>query len=452
MKEGLNMSENISAKKSTRIGGLPVPVFIVVVLACFAAMLLGIVEDKLMGGFAVTLTLGVGLTWVGNNTPVLKNYGFGSILAILLPATLMYVGIIPADIGKLVKNFFSGYDFVSFVVPGLLIGSVLAMDRKTLINAGIRFIVPMLGSLVITTLVMGAFGVLIGYGFTETMLFITGPVLGAGVGASAVPLAGIYAGITGQKPEFYLTTLTSSVMIANILTILTAAVLGSVGGRKPNFIVKGFSGTKEGDILRPMKGETRFTEEQLNEVVADSNTTTFTRLGTGFLMSCGIYAAALMVKMVFPTFHHYVYMVVIAIILKLAKALPKDVEDATGDWSLFFGKIMVPTLLVSISLGVLNIGQLLGLLTDWKFLLLNVLTVLTVLVVSGTLSYLFGFYLVEGSIMSGLGLADMGGTGDVAVLTAANKMYLLPFLTVSTRIGGSINLVWCTLLAGMLLK
>jgi malate:Na+ symporter len=44
----------------------------------------------------------------------------------------------------------------------------------------------------------------------------------------------------------------------------------------------------------------------------------------------------------------------------------------------------------------------------------------------------------------------MGGTGDLAILGAANRRELLPFSTVATRTGGAIILIVASLVSGLL--
>ena len=49
-----------------------------------------------------------------------------------------------------------------------------------------------------------------------------------------------------------------------------------------------------------------------------------------------------------------------------------------------------------------------------------------------------GFYFIESAITAGLCMTNMGGTGDVAVLSACKRMQLMPFARISTSIGGAL--------------
>ena len=55
--------------------------------------------------------------------------------------------------------------------------------------------------------------------------------------------------------------------------------------------------------------------------------------------------------------------------------------------------------------------------------------------------YLFKLWPLEASITAALCSCDVGGSGDIAILSASNRMQLLPFSSISTRIGGALMIL-----------
>ena len=84
------------------------------------------------------------------------------------------------------------------------------------------------------------------------------------------------------------------------------------------------------------------------------------------------------------------------------------------------------------------------------YLLICVSIILTVTLVSGFLGKCVGFYPIESSITAGLCTDSMGGTGNIAVLSASNRMELIPFAQMATRLGGAMILIVASFLIHVL--
>jgi len=327
------------------------------------------------------------------------------------------------------------------------VGSILAMKRSILMKAGARFFLPMIGTLLVVILLTGVMGQATGYGFAEGALMTSGPIMGAGMGMAAIPLSEVYANAAGGNAENYLSILSAAVMLANIMTILAAAVLSSMGKRNPDMFFKGFSG--EGKILRAEGKDLEsadFTDQDEN-----GDSTLYKDLGIGFLTAGTVFVAGRILGSYTPMIHPFLWMVIISAVCKIFNLLPTAVEFGCNQWNKFITKVLTPCMLSAIGLSMIDLGKVLSLLSDVRFLLLCAVTVILAIVVAGALGYFCGFYFVESAIMAGIGLADMGGTGDIAVLSAANRMNLLPFLQISSRIGGALDIFILTMLAQHLL-
>ena len=85
------------------------------------------------------------------------------------------------------------------------------------------------------------------------------------------------------------------------------------------------------------------------------------------------------------------------------------------------------------------------------YMLLVLVVVVCVSIGAGMGGSLVGFSPVESAITAGLCTTNMGGTGDIAVLSAAKRMELLPFAQIATRICGALILIVASILTKVLL-
>ena len=60
---------------------------------------------------------------------------------------------------------------------------------------------------------------------------------------------------------------------------------------------------------------------------------------------------------------------------------------------------------------------------------------------SGLVGKLVGFYPIDAAVTAGLCMANRGGAGDIAVLGAAQRLELISYAQLSSRVGGGIVLI-----------
>lgn len=172
-------------------------------------------------------------------------------------------------------------------------------------------------------------------------------------------------------------------------------------------------------------------------------------MGTGLLFSITFFTIGALINKIFPNVHAYAFMIIIVVICKIIGFIPGKYEYVAVQWGQFVMKNFTHALLAGIGIALLDL-KVLGASLSPQFLVICVVIIMTVALVAGLLGKLAGFYPVESSITAGLCTNSMGGTGNIAVLSAAERMELIPFAQMATRLGGAMILISSSFLIQLL--
>lgn len=411
--------------KEVKIMGLSIPVyFILAIIVVFAAEM-EILPANMVGALAIMLVLGGVFSLLGSKIPIIRSYlGGGAVFCIFASSALASFGILPTSVVENCKDFMNNVGFLDFYISALITGSILGMNRDLLKKAAVRFLPVSFISMACAMLAGGLVGMLMGRGFGESILYIAMPMMSGGMGAGVTPLSQIYANATGLDQADIISQMIPASAIGNVLAIISAALIAKIGASVPSLNGNG--------KLMDMPEEKKKS--------ASSGKFDITTMGTGLLFSCGFFTIGTLISKIFPSVHAYAFMIIIVVIFKLLGIIPEKYENMAVQWGQFVMKNFTNALLAGIGLALLDLKVLGAALTP-SFLITCIAIIITVAIVSGFLGKLFGFYPVEASITAGLCTNSMGGTGNIAVLSAANRMELIPFAQMATRLGGALVLI-----------
>lgn len=424
-----------------KIAGMPYLYFGALFATFLIAAFTDNLPDSMLVGFGVTVVLGGLLMMIGQLVPKVRDFGLPTLLCTFVPAILIYAGVMPQSVPPVVTNFLDGYGFLDFFVVAVIAGSVLGMPRALLMKAGPRFLIPLLGCIVITFVIIGSVAFILGFGFLDGILFVAGPIMAGGLGVGAIPMSQMYAAQTGQDASFFMADLMAALVIGNIFCIVFAGILNGIGRTGKQWFV-GFNGNGELMRIRGRKNELTLPKKK--------SSATFQNLGIGVAISAGLFILGTLLGAIMPFLHPYAWTIIAAAIIKIFRLFPRELEEASTDWGDLMTSYFLPALLVAVSITYIDISEVLGAITDPIFMGLTILTVMTAGLVAGALGWLLKFNFVEAAVTPGLVMADTGGSGDVAVLSAANRIHLMPFAALSTRLGGAVNLFLVSLLVPFL--
>jgi malate:Na+ symporter len=413
-----------------RIGVIPLPVVIALLAVIGYFLYRGKLPTEVCMMIAV---LGVGgflCGELGKRLPVLRDIGGGAILATFVPSALVFYKVLPAAIAKPVTDFTQSTQFLYLFIAAIIVGSILGMDRTVLIRGFLKTFVPLgLGS--IAALVVGTgVGAALGLGVRHSLLYVVIPIMSGGVGEGAIPLSMGYADILHRKQGDIFAEVLPAVMLASLTAILLSGALNRFGKRYPQF-------TGEGRLQPGEHDDPAIAQEDV-AVTIDVE-----QVAAAGSFAIALYLIGLVGKEAYG-FPAPVAMLFLAVIANLTSAVPKRMQDGANVVYRFFRVAVTYPLLFAIGVALTPWDKLMAAL-HWQNIVTIVSTVVTLMTTGWFVGRWMKLYPLESAIVNACH-SGQGGTGDVAILTAANRMQLMPFAQIATRIGGAIT-VTLTLLA-----
>ncbi len=406
-----------------RVGIVPLPVALVVVGLAAAFVQTGDAPSDILMNIAVLATGGFLCAEVGKRLPWLRNLGFAAILATFVPSYLVYAHLLPAPLIRSISDFTETSNFLYLFIASIIVGSILGMDRRVLIAGFVKIFVPLILGSVAALAVGCAVGTALGLGFQHTLFKIVVPIMAGGVGEGAIPLSVGYAQITHLPQGDYFAEILPSVMLGSLTAILLAGALNFVGRRYPRLTGEGRLQPGEHDV--PLEGEGAV------QVAPSAQT-----VGAAVVLVVTLYLVGVLAQRLW----HWpapVVMLALAVAFKLGRLASPSLEQGAYANYQFFSNCVTYPLLFAIGVSKTPWAKLMA-----AFNLPTIATIVaTVITLMGTgfvVARFVAMYPIEAAIVNACH-SGQGGTGDVAILTASNRMQLMPFAQIATRIGGAIT-------------
>ncbi|WP_220738909.1 2-hydroxycarboxylate transporter family protein [Leuconostoc miyukkimchii] len=406
-----------------KISGVSLPLYILMIVILAITIALNKLPLNMLGLTLLLVLLGHLFYYIGNILPIFKSYlGGGSVFTIFASAALASTGVIPSNIVGATKTFLNEQGLLDFYIAALIVGAILGMNRNLLLKAAVRFIPVSLASMVIGFFSVGLVGMALGLGFGHSVMFVSMPMMAGGIGAGAVPLSHIYSQGLGVSSGTMFSQLIPAVTLGNVMAVIGAALIAKIGA---NTKYDGHG------VLLPI------TENEKTQPIKNLDAT---RIGIGMMIAFSFFLVGTILNSFIPKVHTYAFIIILVILVKGFNLIPKHLEESVVMFNQVIMNNLTHAVLAGIGLALIDLGVLQQSLT-WKFVVLTLTSVLVMGISSALIGKLFGLYPVESAIAAGMCDNSMGGTGNVAVLSASNRMSMIAFAQMGNRMGGAIVLV-----------
>jgi len=420
-----------------KVGIIPLPLFVLAGALIAVDCLSGTLKSDIVVMVATLAFFGFACGEFGKRLPVVGRLGAAAICATFIPSALVYYGLLPDIVVTSTTQFYKSTNILYLYICCIIVGSIMSMNRTVLIQGFLRIFFPMLCGEIVGMIVGMGVGLALGLEPFQIFFFIILPIMAGGVGEGAIPLSIGYAALLHMDQGVALGRILPMVMLGGVTAIIISGCLNQLGKRYPHL-------TGEGQLMPNM---TNVEPEPLQSVF--SGKVDVTAIASGALLAVLLYMVGMLGQKL-TGLPAPVGMLFLAVLVKLVNGVSPRILAGSQVVYRFFRTAVTYPVLFAVGVAI----------TPWH-ILVTAFTLTNLLVIISTVSALVatGFFVGKKIGMHPIDVAivsccqsGQGGTGDVAILTAGNRMGLMPFAQIATRIGGAINVSLSLLLLSHFLK
>ncbi|KAA9354547.1 MULTISPECIES: 2-hydroxycarboxylate transporter family protein [Ochrobactrum] len=408
--------------QSIRIGVVPLPIYMLLTLLIIGFVSIDKVSSDLTMAIGILSVGGFFFMELGRRIPILGLMGGAAIMTFVVPSAAVFYGFIPPSVASAVTAFCKQSNFLYLYISAIIVGSIISMDRQVLVEGFLKILLPLAAGSIVALLVGTLVGMAMGLTASHSLFFIVTPIMAGGLGEGAIPLSVGYSLILHQPQETLFAQIIPVVMLASFTAVLLCGLLNLLGKYCPQL-------TGEGQ-LQPG------TANVSSKVKTSSKPLDITDIAAAGVTIVSLYLLGVYIQKL-TAFPAPITMLFLVVAAKIGRMFNPVIENGSRKVYRFFSSIVTWPLLFAMGVA----------LTPWDTFI-AVFTLPTVVTVFATVSSLIatGFitarlvhlYPIDTAIVAGCH-SGQGGTGDIAILTAANRMELMPFAQIATRIGGAIT-------------
>ncbi|WP_404327959.1 2-hydroxycarboxylate transporter family protein [Companilactobacillus paralimentarius] len=407
------------------IGIVPMPLYLLLLVTYLLLTITKQMPNDMIGSIGIMTLFSFILEEIGKHIPILNSLGGKVLVVTFLPSYLVYMDWLPNSTTKIVTDFMNNNNFLAVFIALLIVGSISAMNRKTLIQASMRIIVVLLICEVVGPLVGMGFGMLLGLSAYKSYFFIVAPIMAGGVGEGALPLSLGYAAIISMGQQDIFAQILPCVMLGSLVAVIEAGILRQIGVKKPSL-------TGNGRLV-----ESDDSADELGSLSSKSDTANITKMLISGILAITLYMLGVWVNSVI----HLPAPIVLLIVVMVAKMLgwiPDSVQEGGKSLYSLTVKGISPLLLFGVGVAMTPWKSLVTVFTNVPMLLTIFVTVTAIILAAFFSAKLLGMYPVDTAIAVSC-CSGQGGTGALAILAAGDRMNLMPFAQVAVRLGGAIT-------------